>query len=139
MAIPPFGLTRAEQAATGLLTLSGVAGLVLTMLDREPEPNVAAVLRDVPWRAWLVPTSSKTLLITQSVLVVASALGVLIRSFTLVAVGIIAGLVLVTPVGQLTVIPAVWMLVLVVPRWQSFWEFTPRWRGEGPPPPGHWR
>jgi hypothetical protein len=137
--IPPFGFTTAERAASALLALAGAAGLLLTIMGRET--GLAARLLGHPWPGWFLPNPGVPWLIIQSLLVTVGAVGALAwpRCFTLIAVGSIAGLLFMTPVGLLTTVPAIWMLVLIVLRRRAFWEFTPRWRGDGPPPPGQWR
>jgi len=134
--IPAFGFTRAERIAAVLMMLSGIAGLVLSLTIRAD--GVAATVGE-RWPLWSLRYVGRVWLVCQSLLVVLSSLGALFRCFTLAAVGILAGLAFVTPVGLVTFIPALWMLLLVVPRRRAFWEFTPRWRGEGRPPPGQWR
>jgi hypothetical protein len=67
-------------------------------------------------------------LVAQSLLVVAGSTGAFIGLFSLVTVGILAGLVLVTPVGLLTFLPSLWMLVLVISRHRAFVEFAPHMR-----------
>ena len=122
-----------------MLALAGAAGLVLSVLGRERA--LAARLLGEPGPAWLVASPGLPWLVLQSVLVMVGAVSALMLSrwLSLVGGGILAGLVFVTPVGLLTTLPAVWMLSLVVPRFEAFWEFTPRWRGPGPPPPGQWK
>jgi hypothetical protein len=44
-----------------------------------------------------------------------------------------------TPVGFISFLPGVLMLLLIAGRFRAFSIFLPRWRGPGSPPPGAWR
>ena len=113
---------------------AGIAGLVVTLFDRGAvfaEDVLRQPLPDWfdahPWQPWIV---------CQSALVIVGGLGGIIRVFTLTAIGILAGLVFTTPVGLLTALPSVLLLLTALLRLRSFYEFMPRWRGPAPPPPG---
>ena len=123
--------------ASALMVVAGIAGLAVVLLDREVA--LAASVLGQPLPAWFLARPGRVWLVLQAGLVVVSGVGVLSSCFGLVAIGILAGLAFVTPVGLLTMLPAVLLLVLVLPRLKTFREFRPRWRGEGDPPPGPWR
>jgi hypothetical protein len=126
--MPPFGSRRIEQLASILLLFAGAAGLAISV--RGDEIPIGFIQN--PGRSWLV---------FQSVLVIVGGMGALVlrRLFSVLMLGIISGIVFITPVGIVTSLPALLMLLLVLPKFESFWEFTPKWRGPGNPPPGHWR
>lgn len=133
--IAPFGSWSIERVAMGLLLLAAGFGFFAS----GTVTGVASAILGSPWPSWFIPNPGRAWMILQSLLVVAGVLGAFIRSFTLATVGIGAALVFVTPTGLLTLLPGLLMLCLMVPRRRAFWEFTPRWRGPGPPPPGQWR
>ena len=89
-----------------------------------------------PTPSWFRDNLGLPWLICQSVLVIVGGLGGITRVFTLAALGILAGLIFTTPVGMLTVLPSVLMLISALSRPQAFYEFRPRWKGVGPRPPG---
>ncbi len=135
--MPPFGLMKGEKAALGIFVLSGLIALALFPLELFDTIAVgkegARIAETYLWRA------GKMFLVLQGALVILTPLGALLRSFIIVAAGILSGLVFITPIGALTFLPAVGMLLLTRHRLQAFREFTPRWKGPGPPPPGNWR
>ena len=138
MALPPF-----PNNIFGLLVLvamlaAGITGLTLVLLDREVA--FAAVLLGQPFPFWFFARPGRILLILQATSVIMGVVsGKLFQSCSLLVIGIIAGLVFVTPVGLLTVIPAVLLIPPALLQLGSFVEFRPKWRGPGPPPPGPWR
>ena len=89
-----------------------------------------------PLPAWFGAEISWPWLICQSVLVVVGGLGGVVGLFTPTAIGILAGLVVTTPVGLLTALPSCVMLLSALLRPRAFYELRPRWRGPGPRPPG---
>ena len=116
------------------MTGSGIAGLIMTLLDRGAAFAAVALgqplpdwFSSYPWQPWLV---------CQSVLVMVGGVGGMTGVFTLTAIGILAGLVFVTPVGLLTTLPSVLLLLAALLRLRAFYEFMPRWRGPGQRPPG---
>lgn len=135
--VPPFGLMKREKVVLGLFVLSGLAGLALFpfgILNRfETGRDYLQMAETLLW------FPNRLLLILQGLLVMLAGAGAVFRSFTVVAAGIAAGLVCVTPVGVLTVLPAIGVLFLVLPRRKAFREFMPRFKDEGPKPPGNWR
>ncbi len=121
-------------AASVLMIGSGIAGLIMTLLDRGAA--FAAVALGQPFPEWFSAHPWQPWLVCQSVLVIAGGLGGMTGVFTLTAVGILAGLVFVTPVGLLTALPSVLLLLAALLRLRAFYEFMPRWRGPGQRPPG---
>ena len=112
----------------------GITGLVMTLMDRGAD--FAAVVLEQPFPDWFSAHPRQPWQICQSVLVIAGGLGGMTGVFTLTAVGILAGLVFTTPVGLLTALPSVLLLLAALLRLRAFYEFMPRWRGPGPRPPG---
>jgi len=139
MAIPPFGYLRLEWISSVLLICTGILALISSILGFDMK--LASALLGQPWPAWFYPDPGRAILITQAAVISLGAIGVLILgdSFTVVAISSITGAIFVTPVGLLTCVPALLVLVLAVRRRRLFWEFSPRWRGPGPPPPGQWK
>ena len=133
--IPPFGAYWHERVACGLMMITGSLGLFAPATVSA----FASSILGQPWPGWFVANPGRAWLVCQSLLVIAGVLGMPTRCFTLAIIGIAAALVVVTPIGLLTFVPGIVTLLLVVLRRRTFWEFTPRWRGEGPRPPGHWR
>lgn len=120
------------------MVVAGVTGLALVLLDREVALATSVLGQPLP--GWFFARPGRVWLVLQAVLVIVSVVnGWMFQLFSLMAIGILAGLVFVTPVGLQTMLPALLLLVLVLPRLNLFWEFRPRWRGPGPPLPGPWR
>jgi hypothetical protein len=113
---------------------AGIAGLILTLLDRGAV--FAAVVLGQPFPDWFSAHPLQPWPVCQSVLVIVGGLGGMTGVFTLTAVGILAGLVFTTPVGLLTALPSALLLLAALLRLRAFYEFMPRWRGPGPRPPG---
>jgi hypothetical protein len=113
---------------------AGITGLVMTLMGKGAD--FAAVVLGQPFPDWFSAHLWRPWPICQSVLVIVGGLGGLIRVFTLAAMGILAGLVFITPVGLLTALPSVLLLLSALLRLRAFYEFMPRWRGPGPRPPG---
>lgn len=135
MALPP-SVHIPRLAVSMLMVGAGITGLVLTLLDRDAA--LAAIVLGQPFPDWFTPAPGRLWLIIQSVLVIVGGFGAMIRLFTLTVIGILAGLVLITPVGLLTTLPSILLLLLVPLYLRAFYEFLPRWRGPGPPPPSPW-
>ena len=112
----------------------GITGLVMTLMDRGAD--FAAVVLGQPFPDWFSAHPWQPWPVCQSVLVIVGGLGGLIGVFTITAVGILGGLAFVTPVGLLTALPSVLLLLAALLRLRAFYEFMPRWRGPGPRPPG---
>jgi hypothetical protein len=120
MAIPIFGFLKIEALACLLMVVAGVIGLFVALSGG---PHVSTL--------WLV---------LQSLAVIAGGIGAWHSySFVLAAIGTASSLVKVTPVGRITVLPGILMLLLLLMRRRAFNIFLPRWRGPGPPPPGAWK
>ena len=133
MALPPrTHLPR--LAASVLMVGAGITGLVLTLTGRGAD--FAAVVLGQPFPDWFSAHPWRPWPVWQSVLVIAGGLGGLIGVFTLTAIGVLAGLVFATPVGLLTALPSILLLLSALLRLRAFYEFMPRWRGPGPRPPG---
>lgn len=140
MAVPGFGqLNRQERAASWLMFLVGALGLLLTVTGVFETIGTGAIgeasprwMSWSPWRGWLILQSSAL-----AVAGFTAAMGT--TRFGLVLAGVIAGLVVTTPVGLLAILPSLWLLILVIRARTSFDLFKPRWTGPDPPPPGNWR
>ena len=117
-----------------LMIGSGIAGLIMTLLDRGA--GFAAVVLGQPFPDWFSAHPWQPWPVCQSVLVIVGGLGGLTGVFTLTAIGILAGLVFTSPVGLLTALPSAFLLLSALLRLRAFYEFMPRWRGPGPRPPG---
>jgi hypothetical protein len=113
---------------------TGFAGLIVTMLDRGEA--FAAVALGQPFPDWFSAHPWQPWQVCQSVLVIVGGLGGLTGVFTLTAIGVLAGLVFTSPVGLLTALPSVLLLLSALLRLRAFYEFMPRWQGPGPRPPG---
>ena len=113
---------------------AGIAGLVMTLMARGAA--FAAVVLGQPFPDWFSAEPWQPWPVCQSVLVIVGGLGGMTGVFTLTAVGILAGLVFTSPVGLLTALPSVLLLLAALLRLRAFYEFMPRWRGPGPRPPG---
>lgn len=138
MALPPFGVKSFELLAITVMVLAGIAGLALTL--RGHEVALAATVLGQPFPFWFFASPGRVWLILQATLVIVGvAGGWMLQLFSLMMMGIFAGLLFVTPVGLLTTLPAICLLLLVWSRRWVFLEFRPRWQGEGDPPPGPWR
>ena len=136
--IPPFGFTRAEQAACGLMILSGAFGLMLTITGKVGELD--AIARATSAVGWFIQNSTSPWVAFHSLLVMGGGIAAFRSlSFSVAFVGVVAALVPITPLGLLTFLPGLWLLFLMVPRRRSFRAFTPHWKGDGPPPPGQWK
>lgn len=137
MAIPVFGYLKIEVAACLLLVVGGLAGAVIAMtgsLDSAAAANMGNA-----WPRWLV-VHVRVLLVIQCLAIMAGGIGAWrSRSFVLAAIGIIACLIVVTPVGMISFWPGMFMLYLIMSRLRAFRVFLPRWKGPGPAPPGAWR
>ena len=133
MALPPR-VHLPRLAASLLMVGAGITGLVMTLLEQGAA--FAAVVLGQPFPDWFSAHPWQPWPICQSVLVIVGGLGGLIGVFTLTAIGILAGLVFTTPVGLLTALPSVLLLLAALLRLRAFYEFMPRWRGPGPRPPG---
>jgi hypothetical protein len=133
MALPPR-VHLPRLAASVLMVGVGITGLVMTLMDRGAD--FSAVVLGQPFQDWFSAHARQPWQICQSVLVIVGGLGGMTGVFTLTAVGILAGLVFTTPVGLLTALPSVLLLLAVLLRLRAFYEFMPRWRGPGPRPPG---
>lgn len=119
--VPPFGFRERERIMLGLFVLSGLAGLILFPLGLLNSFETGRqYLRTAEACLW---SPGKLFLFFQGLLVVFSVFGAVCRFFTIMAAGILAGLVFVTPVGVLTVLPATGVLFLVLPRLNAFREF----------------
>ena len=140
MAVPSFGqLNRNERVASWLLIVVGALGLVLTVTGVFEAIGAGTIGRASPrwlfwspWRGWLIIQS-----VVLAVAGYAAATGT--TRFGLVLVGIISGLLVITPIGLLALLPSLWLLKLVIRARSSFDLFKPRWKGPSPPPPGNWR
>jgi len=118
--------------AMAAIVLAGIAGLAVSLLGYEVA--LAERVLGQPMPDWFVATTGRVWLVLQALLVVAGVLGGLgSRRFSLAAIGIVAGLVFVTPVGLLTVVPTVLLLLLIAP---NYGEFRQRWPGPARRPAG---
>ena len=113
---------------------AGIVGLIVTLLDRGAA--FAAVALGQPFPDWFSAHPWQPWPVCQSVLVIVGGLGGLTGVFTLTAIGILAGLVFTSPVGLLTALPSLLLLLSALLRLRAFYEFMPRWQGPGPRPPG---
>jgi hypothetical protein len=133
MALPPR-VHLPRLVASLLMVGAGIGGLVMTLMDRGAD--FAAVVLGQPFPDWFSAHPWRPWPICQSLLVIVGGLGGMMGVFTLTAIGILAGLVFITPVGLLTALPSVLLLLSALLRLRAFYEFMPRWRGPGPRPPG---
>ena len=79
-------------------------------------------------------------LVLQSLAVIVGGIGAWrSNSFVAAAVGVASSLIAETAVGHISFFPGLLLLFLIVNRFRAFNIFLPRWRGQGPPPPGAWR
>lgn len=131
---PPLRVHVPRLAASVLLLFTGIAGLVMTLQGRGTA--LAAAVLGQPFPEWFHANPGQLWQICQSILVIVGGLGGVAGVFTPTALGILAGLVFITPVGLLTALPSVLMLLSVLRRPGAFHELRPRWRGPGPLPPG---
>lgn len=130
----PLRVHVPRLAASVAMVFTGIAGLVMTLQGRGAALS-AAVLGH-PFPDWFSANPGQPWQICQSVLVIVGGLGGVAGVFTPTALGILAGLVFSTPVGLLTALPSVLMLLSALLRPRAFHEFMPPWRGPGPRPPG---
>ncbi len=130
----PLRVHLPRLAAGVLMIGSGIAGLIMTLLDGGAA--FAAVVLGQPFPNWFSAHPLQPWPVCQSVLVIVGGLGGITGVFTLTAIGILAGLVFTSPVGLLTALPSVLLLLAALLRLRAFYEFMPRWRGPGPRPPG---
>jgi hypothetical protein len=138
MAISRFGFRTGELPACWLMIATGGFGMLCTITGRW-EAFYAAVAARVGIQVRF-PDIEPFWLICQSALIIVGGLSAMCTfSFILAAAGVAAALAFKTPVGLISFLPGVWLLIQLAPRFLVFPEFTPRWRGPGPPPPGHWR
>ena len=137
MALPPFGGSSIGRTASVLMVVAGVMGIALSLLGFERA--LAESVLGHPLPDWFLAGSGRAWLVFQAVLVIMGGVGLFSSCFSLAAIGIVAGLIFVTPVGLVTVAPVVVALFLALPHFHTFWEFRPRWQGEGDSPPGPWR
>jgi hypothetical protein len=126
MAIPFFGYDWTESAACLTLVVVGLAGLWLSLDGSAGE--LAALLHTYPLPAWLPLNPGRVWLSAQSLLVIAGGVGAWrCNSFTLAVIGVAAALIVVTPVGLLSFLPGLWMLILISPRWMAFFPERYGW------------
>lgn len=130
----PLRVHLPRLAASLLMIGTGIAGLIVTLMDQGAV--FAAVVLGQPFPDWFRAHPWQPWPVCQSVLVIVGGLGGMTGVFTLTAVGILAGLVFNSPVGLLTALPSVLLLLSALLRLRAFYEFMPRWRGPGPRPPG---
>jgi hypothetical protein len=130
----PLLVQLPRLAASVLMAGAGITGLVMTLMDRGAD--FAAVVLGQPFPDWFSVHPWQPWPVCQSALVIVGGLGGMMGVFTLTAIGILAGLVFTTPVGLLTALPSVLLLLSALLRLRAFYEFMPRWRGPGPRPPG---
>ncbi len=134
MAIPRFGFLKIEALACLLMVAAGVAGLLVALT------GWSDWIKGLRWSRWVLPQVSIFWLIPQSLAVIAGGIGAWrSRSFVLAAVGVASSLMVLTPVGCISFLPGVFMLLSILNRPAAFNVFLPRWRGPGRPPPGAWR
>jgi hypothetical protein len=130
----PLRVHLPRLAAGVLMIGTGITSLIMTLLDQGAV--FAAVVLGQPFPGWFSAHPWQPWPVCQSVLVIVGGLGGMTGVFTLTAVGILAGLVFTSPVGLLTALPSVLLLLSALLRLRAFYEFMPRWRGPGPRPPG---
>jgi hypothetical protein len=131
MAIPSFGFLKIEALACILMVAAGVAGLLLT---GSSDWTLSAF-----GEKWSSAHVSSFWLVLQSLAVIAGGIGAWrSTSFVVAAVGVASSLIAPTAVGHISFLPGLLMLYLMVARFRAFSIFLPRWRGQGPPPPGAW-
>ena len=131
---PPLRVHAPRLAASVLLVFAGITGLVMTL--QGGGAALAAVVLGQPFPDWFQADPGQLWQICQSLLVIVGGLGGVAGVFTPTGLGILAGLVFITPVGLLTALPSVLVLVSALRRPGAFYEFRPPWRGPGPRPPG---
>jgi len=130
----PLRVHLPRLAASVLMIGAGIAALILTLLDWGA--SFAAVVLGQPFPDWFSAHPWQPWPVCQSLLVIVGGLGGMTGVFTLTAIGILAGLVFTSPVGLLTTLPSVLLLLSALLRLRAFYEFMPRWQGPGPRPPG---
>lgn len=130
----PLRVHVPRLAASVFMAFAGIAGLIMTL--QGSGAALAAVVLGQPVPDWFHANPGQLWQICQSILVIVGGLGGLAGVFTPTALGSLAGLIFITPVGLLTALPSVLMLLSALRRPRAFHEFMPRWRGPGPRPPG---
>lgn len=130
----PLRVHVPRLTASVLLVFTGIAGLVMTLQGRGAA--LAAVVLGQPFPHWFRVNPGELWQLCQSILVIVGGLGGLAGVFTPTVLGILAGLIFITPVGLLTALPSVLMLLSALRRPGAFYELMPRWTGPGPRPPG---
>jgi hypothetical protein len=134
MAIPSFGFLKIEALACILMVAAGVAGLLLVL------PGSSDWILSTFGEKWAPAHVSSLWLVLQSLAVIVGGIGAWrSASFVAAAVGVASSLIARTAVGHISFLPGLLMLYLMVTRFRAFSIFWPRWRGQGPPPPGAWR
>ena len=134
MAIPRFGFLKIEVLACLLMVAAGVAGLLVALT------GWTDWIKGLRWSRWVLPHVNIFWLVAQSLAVIAGGIGAWrSTSFALAGIGVASSLIVLTPVGCISFLPGVLMLLLILNRPGAFSVFLPRWRGPGPPPPGAWR
>jgi uncharacterized membrane protein YkgB len=120
MALPRFGFIWTEASACLALVMVGLISLVLSLTGDASELGAQFQLHLLP--TWLhLFNSNRVWLSIQSVLVMAGGIGAWrCTSFILAIVGVMAALLIVTPIGVLTFVPGLLMLFLLAPRWRAF-------------------
>lgn len=106
MSIPAFGWYLKERRACNAMILSGIVGLAFTTVAGPP-----------PYSSF--PEIGRAWLLLQATLVIAGGGS---GAFAIKVVGIVAGLLVFTPVGILTFLPTLWVLRLLWPRRRAFWS-----------------
>jgi hypothetical protein len=134
MAIPKFGFLKIETLACILMVAAGVAGLLL-VLTGSSDWILGAL-----GKKWTSAHVKSFWLVLQSLAVIVGGIGAWrSNSFVAAAVGVASSLIAETAVGHISFFPGLLLLFLIVNRFRAFNIFLPRWRGQGPPPPGAWR
>lgn len=130
----PLRVHVPRLAASVSMVFAGIVGLVMTLQGRGTA--LAAVVLGQPFPDWFRANPGQLWQLCQSIVVIVGGLGGVAGVFTPTVLGILAGLIFITPVGLLTALPSVLMLMSALLRPRAFYEFMPRWRGPGPRPPG---
>src|SRR5215469_4162578 len=134
MAIPRFGYLKIEAFACLLMVVAGTTGLLFVVTGSSD--RILGVL----WKQWPAAHIHPVWLTLQAVAVIAGGIGAWqSRSFLLAAIGVVLSLIVRTAVGRISWLPGLLMFFLISARFRAFDVFLPRWRGQGPPPPGVWR
>ena len=126
MAIPVFGFIWTERIACLTLVIVGLVGLLLSLNGQACE--FGALLHTYPLPAWWPLELSRGWLSIQSLLIMAGGIGAWrCISFILAIIGVVAALLVVTPIGVLSFLPGLWMLFLLVQRWRAFFPKRYGW------------